>query len=609
MESTRRVESRFDELIVLYKSKAQEYTNKLSKIKTSLGQIAWLRLLTFILLIAAPILLFPISAWAGGLSIVICISLFVLLIKKFNALKTRKSECEAIKELNENEIKAQQYNWDCFNDGKQFLDPEHNYSYDIDLFGKGSFFQYINRTITIGGEEYLAKHISTEELDASEISQNQNNFSELAKKFDFRQAFYGKGKIVDEKVKDASVIKDLKAYKNLFLDKSSLFKSLIYVLPALLFASIIASFYEAKFVSLISILLLVNLSIVGFYFKKVNYLHNKFSVLCVQLNKYGILAQLIQSEKFETESLLNIQNQLFKDGKNAAEVIQIFTKDLSQFDQRSGMIGGFILNGLLLWDLKYVLKIEKWIQQYHLSLDEWLDVIYKIDAYNSMAGFVYNHPGFIFPEMSSSKVFEVEELGHPLIDRKERVDNNYAFNNSIFALITGANMSGKSTFLRTVALNRVIAQSGMTVCAKKMVFKPMLLITNMRTSDNLMKHESYFFAELKRLKFIIDALYAGNEIFVILDEILKGTNSKDKTYGSMELIRHLLKLNVHGMIATHDLELGILEEESKGKVNNICFEVENTNNELKFDYKLYKGVTQNHNATFLMKQMKIIVND
>ena len=155
----------------------------------------------------------------------------------------------------------------------------------------------------------------------------------------------------------------------------------------------------------------------------------------------------------------------------------------------------------------------------------------------------------------------------------------------------------------------MLARCGMPVCAKEMKFKPMPLITNMRTTDSLMKHESYFYAELKRLKFIIDQLTNGNDVFIILDEILKGTNSKDKTYGSMELIKHLLSLNAYGMIATHDLELGVLEEQTNGKIINRCFEVENKNNKLIFDYKLHSGVTQNHNATYLMKQMGIILID
>ncbi|GAF02923.1 MutS-related protein [Saccharicrinis fermentans] len=235
--------------------------------------------------------------------------------------------------------------------------------------------------------------------------------------------------------------------------------------------------------------------------------------------------------------------------------------------------------------------------------------MHEIDALNSMGGYSFNHPDFVMPVPCTDMVLKASHLGHPLLDRKDRVCNDYDLKDSIFSLITGANMSGKSTFLRAVGLNLVVARCGMPVCARSMYFKPMSLITNMRTSDSLMKNESYFFAELKRLQYVISQLKYGKDVFIILDEILKGTNSKDKTYGSMELIKHLLSLNAYGMIATHDLELGVLEEQTKGKIVNRCFEVENTGNELHFDYLLQAGITQNHNATFLMKRMGIIVTE
>ncbi len=608
MDSSGANESRYAAIKEVYQQKSKHYINLYTKASKQFNVIAWIRLVAFVALIALPILIFPVSTIAGLLVIIACIAWFVFLIRKSNQLKQKKEEYDTIHQLNEDEIKALDYDWGGFPNGKKYINPEHHYSYDVDLFGEGSFFQYINRTVTVGGENYLAKHLSTEHLDANQIEKFQNALKDLAGKIEFRQHFYGKGKVIHEKKRDASVINDLEHYQNLFLNKSIFFKWMVKILPVITIGFVIASFFESKLVTGITILVLLNLLIVSAFVKRVNALTSKFSVLAELLGKYSILMELLGEEKFSNELSIDWQNKLQQNGQSVSAIIKTFANDLMQLDQRSGVIGGVILNGLFLWDIRYILKIEKWISQNSSVLNQSLNVLYEADAFCSMAGYVYNHPDYVWPTISASEVLNAQEMGHPLIPRQKRICNSYDFKDSTFALITGANMSGKSTFLRTIVLNRILAQSGMTVCAESMRLKPMVLLTNMRTSDNLLKNESYFFAELKRLKFIIDTLYRGIEVFVVLDEILKGTNSKDKTYGSMEMIRHLLQLKAYGMIATHDLELGVLEEESDGKVQNICFEVKNDKDKLHFDYKLYRGVTQNHNATFLMKQMNIIIN-
>ncbi len=231
------------------------------------------------------------------------------------------------------------------------------------------------------------------------------------------------------------------------------------------------------------------------------------------------------------------------------------------------------------------------------------------DAQNSLANFKFNHPVFIFPEIKESKeIIKAINLGHPLLNTKKRIDNDFTINKEEFFIVTGANMAGKSTFLRTVSLSIVMANCGLPVCAERYQYQPIKLITSMRTTDSLTEDESYFYSELKRLKFIVDELDTevfGKEYFIILDEILKGTNSKDKAIGSKKFVEKLTKSKSTGIIATHDVSLCALEIDFS-EVKNYYFDAKINNNELYFDYTFKKGICKNMNASFLLQKMGII---
>jgi hypothetical protein len=605
MESITDFEPEYKQLTWQYEKLAQTYKKQSKLISRKMIQSGWMRVLVFVLLFAAPIYLYPLHTWLAIASFTGLCFAFFLLIRRFNKLKKKKNELLSLISLNQQEVQAQLGDWSSFCSGEHFINPHHHYSHDLDLFGTGSFFQYINRTTTLKGEEELQARLCSPETDTEIIKENQSVIKELAEKLIFRQHFYAKGRSLNETQEDINKIKTFESYHPLLINKGKSFKLLITVLPVFCLLSIGLTFIGVPSAVPVTLFLL-NITFASAYSKKVSIINAQFTSLSNILNKFALLISLIDQEEFKSKTLLANKERLKNQSRSASQEISQLSSFMKHFDQRKGMITGPLLNGFLLWDFIYVLKIEKWLNKYSNNIKEWLRIVYEIDALNSMAGFVYNHPDYTFPKPDSKIILKVSNIGHPLINRQERVCNHFDFDKSIFTLITGANMSGKSTFLRTVGLNMILARCGMTVCATDMTFKPMKMITNMRTTDSLIKHESYFFAELKRLKFIIDHLKEGIPIFIILDEILKGTNSKDKTYGSLELIKNLLSLNATGMIATHDLELGILEKETKGKIINQCFEVENIGNELKFDYKLHKGITQNHNASFLMKQMGII---
>jgi DNA mismatch repair ATPase MutS len=229
---------------------------------------------------------------------------------------------------------------------------------------------------------------------------------------------------------------------------------------------------------------------------------------------------------------------------------------------------------------------------------------------SSFAGFAFNHPTSVYPEFSDAAfVFKANNLKHPFISDEVSVGNDVKFTGwQQFHIVTGANMAGKSTYLRTVGINMILAMTGCPVLADEFLLTPAELFTGIKTSDSLQDGESYFFAELKRLEMMIRRLEKKEPMFIILDEILRGTNSADKQKGSKALISQLVKLGASGMIATHDLTLGELATVFKNHVINKRFEVETENNELVFDYKLKEGISQNLNASFLMKKMGITMD-
>jgi DNA mismatch repair ATPase MutS len=320
---------------------------------------------------------------------------------------------------------------------------------------------------------------------------------------------------------------------------------------------------------------------------------------------------MIENSNFKSVYLTDIQKQLVtEEGKIPSKAIHQLSVILNYMDSNLNILVSIILNGLFMFNLHLLLKAEKWKKQNQENVPNWFGSIATFDALSSLSNFAYNNPDFVYPELVSGDFeFSAVNIGHPLIDAEERVVNNIEIKGwNQFAIITGANMSGKSTFLRTIGANYILAMVGAPVCASKLSFYPIQIHSSIRTSDSLVKHESYFYAELKRLKQIIDELESGKKKLILLDEILKGTNSKDKQAGSIALIEQLLHYKSVGLFATHDLMLGELATRFPEQVNNLCFEIQIENDKMLIDYKLHAGVCKNLNATYLMKNMGILFN-
>ncbi|WP_288956181.1 DNA mismatch repair protein MutS [uncultured Polaribacter sp.] len=528
------------------------------------------------------------------------ILLFSFLVIKYLNIKKEKAIVDAKIEINKTEIKVLNRDFHYLETGSEFVNPLHYYSNDIDLFGIGSFFQYINRTTTNDGKIALAKTLTNNKTDV--IFEKQKAIEELSEKVKWRQHFSALASLVTVKNKTNFITKWILNYKPVlpkYLAKAQIGFSLI--------SLVLIGLFSFEFLSFNYILgwFFTGLFITGKFLKKTNNLYEETDKVRETFKQYHQLLNEIETEEFSSNHLKEKQEVIQSENKKASTIFASFSKILDAFDNRNNIIIAVFGNGLFLWEIANACKVEKWIFNYKHTVEKWFEVVAYFDAQNSLANFKFNHQKFVFPELSSEKqIIKATNLGHPLLDTHKRIDNDFTIDTAQFFIITGANMAGKSTFLRTVSLSIVMANCGLPVCADSFQYQPIKLITSMRTTDSLTEDESYFYSELKRLKFIVDEI-KQEQYFIILDEILKGTNSKDKAIGSKKFVEKLTKSKSTGIIATHDVSLCELENEFSG-IKNYYFDAEIIKDELHFDYTLKSGVCKNMNASFLLKKMEIV---
>ncbi len=591
----------------IYQNLLHDYEQKLKNSKHSARLISILRLTVFI----AGITLIYFFANAGStvyltLDIVLTIVFFLVLVKTHSLFLNKQKEEEAYIKINKDEITALSGDFSHFESGKAFLDSKHPYSFDIDIFGEGSLFQFLNRTSTFIGKIKLVDRLRFPFLQKEKIIKYQEAVAELKDKLSWRQKFQTIG--ISHKEKDSDKVRILQWIKRPALFQNPIFVLMVVLVPLLSLAMVVL--YSTDFIGEKQLLFyfLVPLGISGSYSMKINRKHQEVSKTSAMLSKYGKLINLIETAEFSSDVLSEFKQTLNKDSSSAASDIKKLSVILGALDSRLNIFAWFFLNGIMLWDILQILRLERWQLKHREKLDKWFDIIAETEVIISLANFYYNNPEAKFPNIEKGEyVLKADSLGHPLIKEEERVNNSVEMKSTSITIITGANMAGKSTWLRTVGVNLILGMIGAPVSGKGVTIKPIQLFTSIRQDDSLQKNESYFYSELKRLKSIIDELKRGTELFIILDEILRGTNSKDKHSGSEALLKQLIGLGTSGIIATHDVSLGILEKLFPQHIKNRCFEVDIDGNELSFDYKLRDGVSKNMNATILMREMGITV--
>lgn len=578
-------------------------TKKLDKLKKQIFRIGTLRLIIVLAAIAAIYLL-----W-GNIQLIIfavfiAIVIFLPLLKYHNRLFLAKKYTELLLENATNELKGIDYNFAAFDGAPEKTDANHRFSFDLDIFGNHSFFQSINRTVTNYGKDRLADTLTNPSENKEDILLRQEAIKELSEQHELSAHFIAMGQMhstghldVENLARQFAETKKLST--NLFYKIALWFVPAIFVILLLLLILNIIS--ETIFI----IGWFVLIAIASTSLKDINRKLNLFEKKVNTLKTYATLFNIIEESSFRSNFLTDIQTTLNKQGK-ASLAIHKLQSHVNNLNQGFTFIGILLLNPSMMWTIRYAVKIENWMKKNQDNISNWFDALSQFDSLLSLSVFAYNHPDYTYPQPENEFIFEGKALGHPMLNRDKCVRNDiYIRKDSYFLVVTGANMAGKSTYLRTIGINMVLANIGAPVFAASLRFYPYRLVTNLRTSDSLNDNESYFFAELKRLKMIIDRLQAGERLFIILDEILKGTNSEDKQKGSIALMKQLVSLNGNGIIATHDLALGELESEFPDNIKNYRFEADIQKDHLTFSYKIKEGVAQNMNACFLMKKMGI----
>ncbi len=589
-----------------YQARSSKFNTALQKTKSKESQTALLRAVAFISVVVL-VIIFIRTSWVLGVVLpLFLLGAFIYLIQFSGKLKARVVHLKNLIQINEEEQLALKGDFSAFKAGDAYIDYQHPYSYDLDVFGDHSLYRMLDRTGTVPGEEQLAKQLMQYETDRLRILDRQEAVRELADQLDWRQQFQATARQIEfEKDETRELIKWLDG-KDYFLGRS-LYPVLFVLIPV--FSVVIPVLIGFNLLPIFTILYYVlPLALVAFQAKRILNEQNRVGRFVKLFKKYAGLLLLLEEPEFKSKHLMSLQTELVHKDQSASKIVNRLSSILWGLESRNNLLMAFLLNAFMVWDLHYMVRLEIWRRDFGKEFDQWLSVIGRIEVLNCLANLHYNRPDLVFPHLPDGNcVVQMEAGGHVLIEPKTRVDNDLAFTDEgQIKIITGANMAGKSTLLRTVGINLLLGMLGAPVCAKNFTFTPMRMRTSVRTNDSLGDNESYFYAELIKLQRIMDDLKNEETLFVIVDEMLKGTNSRDKHTGSVGLVKQLINRGAIGLVATHDVELGQLIREYPNQIENKCFEVEITEDKLMFDYTLREGISKNLNATFLMKQMGIM---
>ena len=583
----------------------QYYQERLSVLNTSYQKVKKEhRILSFLRLILFITIFISFYAFWGQTvlipAFVIGIVAFLFSVNLSVNKKTEKDLLEALISINQNELKVLEGDWSSMEDGVEFKNPKHAYANDMDLFGNKSVFQLLNRTVSSNGKRYLAEALSK---GTNNPSLNAQCIEALTNNISWGQEFMSEGivrKAEGDKILSLSLLSDFT------VDVTSITHVLRFLLPIIGFSSTFLYAFDIIGGGFFVVIIALVLSMISQQLKKTNAIAQQFTDQSGRVKT--ILKQLHLYEKLETkdavlkaqqEELLNHESSVLSEVK-ALDVI------MKRFDFRINLLVGVVLNFFLAWDLQLQVQSKKWLDKNREHLTKWENQIAKIEFWISGAIYRFNNPNTVYAMLSENDSYEIKDLGHPFVSKEKCVTNEVKIvDNEQFIVLTGPNMAGKSTYLRSLGLAIICANAGLPILATSCKLPKVKLFTSMRTSDDLTVESSYFHAELMRLRFIVDEIEKGEKVFIILDEILKGTNSKDKEIGSALFLQKLKRLKTKGIIATHDLSLCVLEDSDKA-FKNMYFDSIIDGDKLSFDYKINKGICQNMNASFLLKQMKLV---
>ena len=569
-----------------YQKQIDHYTARLKQIKKRRNLITLAKLLTFGYMIFLIYLLINHSTQPLLLLGIGAILVFIFLTLWDSQIIYRQHLIEELLRINTLESDYLAGNFSALDQGERFNDPAHPYAHDLDLFGEDSLFQHLNRTVTFSGTQKLVSWLLSLSKDPEVIHSRQQAAEELCAEPEWCQHFRAAGALHPTQALDAVILKSGPT-ESPFFSKHSTVRLILWIANTIVIVSwAVTSFTPLPF-SISLVLSLLQLSALALYIKKINAYHQRLNLFLKTISNYLPLVRLIHDQSFRSPYLQKIRHSLFTPESNSLQALTQLHRIQNSLDQRGNIVIAFILNGLYLKDFHTLLRLDHWRKKYGPDIETWTDVLSEADALISMANYRFNHPAYCLPVICQDRLLDTEEIGHPLLKSERNVTNDFSIRSlHQIAIVTGANMAGKSTFLRTIGVN--------------------LLFTSMRTTDSLSKDTSYFHAELLRLQQLVNIAQQEDKVFIILDEMLKGTNSVDKLNGSLAFLKRILSYPISGLVATHDLALGELADDFPEHFFNVCFEIVHSGSQITYDYKLHPGISSNMNASILLKQMGLI---
>lgn len=588
-----------------YSGRVEDLKKEVAHLKNKSRRWVVLRLLGFF---AMPITAYFFFEYGliTAVAVILELVIFLYFVRKSAENKEALNFVKNLLWINESELKALNGDASAFYDGTKFKDPKHAFSYDFDVFGVSSFYQYFNRTVSSKGAKKLAGRLLNGVADETK---EHEAITELLEHLTWTQHFRARG------IEQAGEYEELEDNRQ---DLSSWGRGLLtlpkwtalvhFITP--IFAVLISIAYYFDFINGLEFSFGAILVLFPAFkmLKKTNAIHKEFVSNEFRINALRAQLLVLKEVDFNSEKLKKYQELLFTDQNNGLKAVVELNDLVKKFEYRNNILVAVILNFYLSWDTQQLNKLKKWKSKYGTSLEAWESIVLDMECLICGANFRYNnYAASSYPQLKDPKEasIHIKEMGHPLIPSDKLVNNNYEMDEeNFFSIITGPNMAGKSTFLRSVGVNLMLAKAGYPVMAQQFQFPKLNLYSSMRTSDDLSNESSYFHAELVRLRFIADAIGRGEPVFIILDEILKGTNSKDKEEGSAKFLTKLVEKGARGIIATHDLKLTELAASNTALVN-LYFDTTISGDDISFDYTIREGVAQNMNASFLLRKMNL----
>lgn len=584
-----------------YKNKIEENKEDLDKLEKILVTYSLLRLAIVVICIGLLYFLYKSNNIIGMVGSFL-ISLFIFLVVAFfhNNKLNEKKKLTILLEYNENGLKRINGEWKSFDDlGEEYINKEHRFSKDLDVFGKNSLFQWINTTNTLFGRKALADKLNMNySLNRLIIEREQQAIQELSEKREFATNLF-----VDSYELKKNKNSNIEELLNWAREEKTSRLTIKYI-PYLFIASttifIILALTNKMPATYLLLVFAINYLVVKLLTRNLSHVINMFIRNKSKVNQYSNLLSLIQDEQFKSYKLRELKRQLQSNGLDCKKEIKKLKNIINWIGDSVSNAYYLIINVLFLSDIFILNNLEEWKDKNGKQLENWLNIMGEVEALVSLSNLAFENPEWTYPTISAEKVIVAKSVGHPMLGKKAVV-NDFSLNNEKrVALITGSNMSGKSTFLRTIGFNMILSYLGLPTFSKSFKCGIYNIYTCMRTEDNLEESISSFYAEILRVKLLIDAGKRGEDVFFLLDEIFKGTNSSDRHDGAKILIDQLVKGGAIGLVSTHDLELCELEDTRKW-LTNFNFQEYYEDNKIKFDYKLRNGISKTHNAKHLMK--------